>query len=131
MKFSDAEWQLMNALWQKYPATAREVMDNIPNSNTWAYTTVKTMLTRLVDKKAISETKQGNISVYEPLVSQQSARKSALQGLVDKVLGGTVEPIMHFLVEEKKLSVKDRQKLIEFLEKMDEPTREANDDTHE
>ncbi|OGC03049.1 hypothetical protein A2V82_06065 [candidate division KSB1 bacterium RBG_16_48_16] len=131
MKFSDAEWQLMNALWQKYPATAREVMEHIPNGNTWAYTTVKTMLTRLIEKNAISETKQGNTSVYQPLVSQQSARKSALQGLVDKVLGGAVEPIMHFLIEEKKLSKKDRQKLIELLEEMDEPTREANDDTHE
>ena len=119
MKLSDAEWQIMNALWKKHPATARELMDEIPAENNWAYTTVKTMLTRLISKKAVSEHKRGNTSVYEPLVSQQKARTGALKSLVDKVLGGTLEPVMHYLVEERKMSDKERRRLIRMLEEMD------------
>lgn len=120
MKLSEAEWQLMNALWKHHPATARDIIDFLPEDANWAYTTVKTMLTRLVSKGAISERKRGSVSVYDPLVTQQSARKSAMKNLVDKVLGGAVEPIMHFLIEEKKLTDKERKQLIHMLEEMDQ-----------
>lgn len=120
MKLTEPEWQLMNALWERQPATARDIIEFMPKENKWAYTTVKTMLTRLVKKGAIIEAKRGSISVYTANIAQKEARRSAVQRLVDKVLDGTVEPIMHFLVEEKKLSAKDRQKLIDMLESMDE-----------
>ena len=106
-------------------------MEFMPGDNTWAYTTVKTMLTRLVAKKAIAERKRGNTSVYDPLISQQSARKNAMRTFVDKVFGGTVEPIMHFLIEEKKLSDKDRRQLIEMLEEMDQSVREVKDGSNQ
>ena len=94
-------------------------MENVPGEVTWAYTTVKTMLARLVVKKAVSERKRANTSVYEPLISQKKAKQGALRSLVDRVLDGKVEPIMHYLVDEQKLSEKQRQKLIKLLEKMD------------
>ena len=126
MKLSDAEWQLMNALWEAYPATARDIMERLDNKIQWAYTTVKTMLSRLVIKEAMTERKKGNTSYYTPLVSQTSAQQNALKSLVDKVLGGTVEPIMHYLVEEKKLSSAERKKLIRILEEMEQKEEGAN-----
>ena len=122
MKLSDAEWQIMNGLWKKYPATAREVIENLESENDWAYTTVKTMLNRLVDKNVISERKRGNASVYAPLLSQQTARQNALNRIVDKVFGGTADPIMHYLIEEKKISNKERKKLLKILQAMDKKT---------
>jgi BlaI family penicillinase repressor len=116
MKLSENEWQIMNALWKKSPATAREVIEQIPGEITWAYTTVKTMLTRLVTKEAVSEHKRGNTSLYEPLIAQKYARKNAFITLFDKVLDGAVEPLMHYLIEEKKLSEKEREELIRMLE---------------
>ncbi|MBN1465906.1 BlaI/MecI/CopY family transcriptional regulator, partial [candidate division KSB1 bacterium] len=93
---------------------------------TWAYTTVKTMLTRLVKKGAIAESKRGSISVYEPLVAQKVARKNAMKNLVEKVFGGAVEPIMHFLIEEKKLSSVERRQLIKMLQDMDQQAKEGS-----
>ena len=60
MKLSKTEWQIMNMLWQENPATARELMAKLPSRVNWAYTTVKTMLNRRVDKKALTEYKRGN-----------------------------------------------------------------------
>ena len=119
MKLSDAEWELMNALWEQYPATARDIRERLPQDRDWAYTTIKTMLTRLVNKKAVSENKRGNTSVYEPLVTQSQARKTALHALFDKVLNGAPEPVLHFLIEEKKLSARDRKKLLDILNEME------------
>lgn len=116
MKLTEAEWQIMNALWQKHPATARDIMDRLPADVNWAYTTIKTMLTRLVEKQAVGEVKEGNTSVYEPRVSQQKARLSAFRSLLDQAFDGAVGPLVHFLAEEKQLTAKEKAELKRVLE---------------
>ena len=123
MKLSDAEWQIMKVLWKQHPATTRDILEQLSENINWAYTTVKTMLTRLVAKGAVSERKRANTSVYEPLISQKKARLTALRSAVDKVLDGTVEPLVHYLIDEQKLSEKQRQRLIQLLEDMDSSDR--------
>ena len=121
MKLSEAEWQIMNALWKRSPATARDLTEYLPKDTNWAYTTIKTMLSRLVTKKAVSERKRGNTSVYEPLISKTKARSKAVVSLVNQAFGGTVAPLMHFLVEEKKLTKKQREELIKLLNNETKP----------
>lgn len=116
MKLTEAEWQIMNALWQGHPATARQIMDRLDRRVNWAYTTIKTMLTRLVEKKAVSEAKQGNTSLYEPLVSQRKARRSALRSLLDQAFDGAVGPLVHFLAEERQLTAREKRALRRILE---------------
>jgi BlaI family penicillinase repressor len=116
MKLSDAEWQIMNALWKRYPATAREIAEYLPGNIQWAYTTIKTLLARLAAKSAVSERKLGNTSVYEPLVSLERARRTALRSLLDRAFDGTVEPLLNFLAEERKLSDRQRRQLLKILQ---------------
>jgi predicted transcriptional regulator len=59
---------------------------------------------------------RGNTSVYEPLVSREKARRSALSSFLDRAFDGAVEPLMHFLVEDKRLSEKQRRELIQILQ---------------
>ncbi len=127
MKLSESEWQIMNALWQRYPASARDVLERLPENINWAYTTVKTMLNRLVDKNAISERKRANTSLYEPLLTKHKARHSAFANLLNNAFEGTVGPLVHFLVEEKKLSPAERKELITLLQKEDQHKDKKND----
>ena len=117
MRLTDAEWQIMNALWEKYPASAREISGRLPENVKWAYTTIKTMLGRLVAKEAVQESKQGNTSYYEPLVTRSKARGMALKSLLNQAFDGALGPMMHFLVEEENLSEKQRAELVEVLRK--------------
>ncbi len=116
MKLSDAEWQIMNALWKQYPATAREIAENLPGEIRWAYTTIKTLLARLAAKNAVSEHKRGNTSIYEPLVSLNKARRTALRSFLNQAFDGAVEPLLNFLAEERKLTDKQRRELVKILE---------------
>jgi BlaI family penicillinase repressor len=125
MKLTQAEWQIMNALWEKHPATARDIMSRLPKDVKWAYTTLKTMLSRLVEKKAVSEQKQANTSIYEPLISQRKARLSAFRSLLDQSFDGAMGPLMHFLLQEQKLNTKQKQELIEILQNESEKSGEA------
>jgi BlaI family penicillinase repressor len=115
MKLTQAEWQIMNALWKKHPATARDIMSRLPKDVKWAYTTLKTMLSRLVEKEAVSEAKRANTSIYQPLVSQHKARLSAFRLLLNQSFDGAMGPLMHFLLQEQKLNDKQKKELIEIL----------------
>ena len=115
MKLTQAEWQIMKALWTKHPATAREVMSRLPKGVSWAYTTIKTMLARLVEKKVVSECKNSNTSIYEPLLSQRKARLIAFRSMLDQAFDGATDPLLHFLLEEEQLSAKQKEKLVEIL----------------
>jgi predicted transcriptional regulator len=115
MKLTESEWQIMNALWKYHPATARELGEHLPEDIHWAYTTIKTLLTRLVAKKMVSERKRANTSVYAPLISKKKAQRSAVGRLADQAFDGAVEPLLHFIVRDK-LSEKQRHELIQILE---------------
>lgn len=116
MKLTDAEWQIMNALWQDWPATARQIAERLPGDVTWAYTTIKTLLGRLADKQAVKETKKGNIALYEPLLSRPAAQRNALKTLVNQAFDGAFGPLMHFLVEDQKLTDKQKADLLKALQ---------------
>ena len=115
MKLTEPEWLIMNALWKKHPAKARDVVERLPSTVNWAYTTVKTMLDRLVEKKAVGKNKRGNIGLYEPLVSRRQARRTAMRIMLDQAFDGAFGPMMHFLVEDEKMSASQRKELIKIL----------------
>ena len=116
MKLTEAEWQIMNALWEKWPATARQVADRLGDDVNWAYTTIKTMLTRLAEKNAVKETKKGNVGLYEPILTRQNAQRNALKTLVNQAFDGAFGPLMHFLLEDKTLSKADKEQLRRVIE---------------
>jgi BlaI family transcriptional regulator, penicillinase repressor len=120
MGLTKAEWQIMNALWKKYPASARDVIDNLEEDIDWAYTTVKTMLDRLAKKGVLKVRKERNVSMYEPLVSQRKTRQAAIRTFVNQVFEGAVGPLMHHLITEKELSEKEKEELVRILKEEEE-----------
>jgi len=126
MKLTQAEWQIMKVLWKKHPATARDIMARLPKGVSWAYTTIKTMLARLVEKKVVSESKNSNTSIYEPLLSQRKARLIAFRSMLDQAFDGATDPLLHFLLEEKQFSAKQKQELVKILRN---ESLELNDET--
>jgi BlaI family penicillinase repressor len=115
MKLTEPEWLIMNALWEKHPVKARDVIERLPSTVNWAYTTVKTMLDRLVEKKAVGKSKRGNIGLYEPLVSRRQARRTAMRIMLDQAFDGAFGPMIYFLMEDESLSAGERKELIKIL----------------
>lgn len=112
---SEAEWKVMNAVWGNAPTTARRVLQATEDETGWKYSTVKTMLDRLVDKGVLSAELEGITTVYEPNVSCEDARRGAMQALADRAFGGAVGSMMHFLVENERLPRGERKRLAELL----------------
>lgn len=125
MKLNDSEWIVMQAVWESSPARARDVLERVHDETDWAYTTVKTVLARLVEKGALHEEKQGKSSVYEPLVTRESARRAAVRSLLDKAFDGTFGSLVQHMVASEKLGKKEREKLARMLAEIDRKERDA------
>lgn len=106
----------MNALWRQSPASVREVMTVLPNDNDWAYSTVKTLLTRLTEKGALQASSRGNSKLYTPLISRRDARQADLQAMLARAFDGTFGSLVHHLVDQETLSDKQRAALQELLD---------------
>ena len=120
LQLTEAEWKVMNALWEGHPATARDVLERIEEETGWAYTTVKTMLERLAEKGAVRLRRKGKATAYRPALSREDARRSALRALADRAFDGALAPMLHFLASSERLDKKERAELIRMLKRREE-----------
>jgi len=107
---SDAEWKVLHALWRRGKATSRELLGDL-SAEDWAYTTLKTMLTRMEEKGFVRSKPMRNAAQYEPLLTRGEAQRSALRTLIERVFEGASGPLLAHLAEEERLSEDDRAAL--------------------
>jgi len=114
---SRRERQIMDALFRLRRATAREVMASIPDPP--GYSAVRATLRILENKGAVRHQDEQGHHVYAPVVSRDSARRSALQGLVDTFFAGSVAQAALALLgtPANKLSAEELDRLARIVEK--------------
>ena len=116
----DTEWELLEVLWNAKRATARDVEAAVERTRGWAYSTVKTLLDRMVEKGLVSARQIGNVWEYTPALRKADAQRRAWAGFLDKAFGGAAAPALEFVARQSKLSKTDIQKLQALLKTMEE-----------
>ena len=106
-----AESQIMQALWAKSPQTPEELIAATGPANGWAEGTVRTLITRLLRKKAISGTREAGGYFYRPLVSRTDYVQTESQGLLDRLFQGEVAPLVAHFAAHRALTAKDVETL--------------------
>jgi BlaI family penicillinase repressor len=96
-RLSELEWEILKPLWEKGPMAARDIYQEVPKKYGWAYKTVKTMLSRLVKKGAITYDQIGNSYLYRSVHSRDEMTSSATRSFVQRVFDGALAPFLaHF-----------------------------------
>jgi BlaI family penicillinase repressor len=107
-RISDAELEVMEALWSSaHSLTATEVAERIPLERGWSLATVKTMLSRLSAKGAISFTEEGRRYLYAAVIGRDSYVGRESRRFVDQLFGGRLSPLVARLAEEQALDEDD------------------------
>lgn len=110
-RISEAEMQLLQLLWEDSPLGAIELADRAPADRGWSIKTVKTLLSRLVTKGAVTAKAEGRRYLYSPAVQRDAVAVNQARGLVDRLFGGRVSPLVAQLAEQKQLSDEDLAEL--------------------
>ncbi len=117
---SDAEWDVMRVLWQASPLTASEVITRLSGSKSWKPKTVKTLISRLVQKQALGCNKDSREYTYFPLVSEDECVDAESHTFLNRIFGGSVKPMMVHFIENEKLSPEDIQELKALLQEKEQ-----------
>lgn len=116
-----AEWHLLEALWEQERATARQIADHLHGDQQWAYSTVKTMLDRMVTKGLVHARQVGSVWEFTAAVRPDDARRSAWRRFIANAFGGAITPALEFIASEARLTKKQREALLALLDKEDRP----------
>jgi BlaI family penicillinase repressor len=115
-KISESEWLVMRVLWSNGPLTANEVVKELTGKTKWKPKTIKTLITRLMNKGAVKFEKEGRKYRYYPAVSQAECVRMERRSFVRRVYGGTTKPMLAAFLEDAKLSAEDISELRKILE---------------
>jgi BlaI family penicillinase repressor len=115
VSISDAQWQVMNAIWETQPATAQEVIARLADEADWAPATIKTMLHRLVAKEVLSYEMDGNRYVYRSRVRRGDCVRAASRSFLARVFDGEAAGLLAHFLRSSKLSAEEIRELRRIL----------------
>jgi BlaI family penicillinase repressor len=115
-RISDAEWQVMKVLWAQSPLTANEVVEALEASTDWNPRTIKTLLNRLVKKKALGYREEGRRYLYFPRATEAACVREESRSFLQRVYGGSLKPMLAQYLENEPLSAEDLAELRRILD---------------
>lgn len=110
-RISAAESQIMQALWANGPMGAEEIVREVGEAQSWGEATVKTLINRLLKKKAVASEREGGRAKYRPLLTREDYVTGESQGLLDRLFGGEVAPLVAHYAKHRPLSPEELERL--------------------
>jgi predicted transcriptional regulator len=117
---SDADATVMEVLWRSHPRSAEEVIAALADGTGWAEPTIKTLLNRLLNKGAISAEKDGRRYLYSPVLRREAWVQQQSEGLLARLFGGRVAPLVAHFSERGQLSAADIAELKRLVSELDD-----------
>ncbi len=118
INITESEWNVMEILWNTEFATIGDIKRALSDTN-WSDSTIKTLVRRLVAKKAVAINDDEAVFRYYPLISQQDCQKKETKSFINRVYEGSVSMLVTNLVADSNLNEKEREELLELIEKME------------
>lgn len=114
---AESEWSIMEALWESNPQTASEVAKALRTSTGWAENTVRTLLTRLVEKGALktSENASGT-RTFLPAVKREACVRAESESFLQRIFGGAAKPLLVHFAQSSKLTAVEVKELKKILD---------------
>jgi BlaI family transcriptional regulator, penicillinase repressor len=113
----DSEWAILRVVWKLEPCAAPTVQEELQDKKGWAYTTVKTMMDRMVKKGLLKTQRMRNLYLYTAAITQSQARRGEIMRTVTRAFDGTLTPMMQFLIENDELSEQEYEQLEDLIRK--------------
>lgn len=111
IELTSAEWAVVKAIWEKEPCTAPEVLERLADRTDWTYSTVRTLMDRMVAKGLLAVRKEGKLSWFESRVNREQAQRGELLYALKHAFDGATAPLVRCLLDSRGLSEKELDEL--------------------
>ena len=120
MKVSNAESVIMEALWDKSPLAAEDIVAAVAEPQAWTEATVKTLINRLLTKGAIAADKDGRRYLYRPVMQRDAYVAAESEGLLSRLFEGRLAPLVSHFSKTGQLSPEDVAELKRLIADLDD-----------
>lgn len=115
ISLTDAEWEVMECLWDHAPQTGRELAGSMKQKMGWARTTTLTVLGRLEDKGAVGSESREGMKQFSPLISRDAVAIQETESFLERVYQGSLSMLVSSLTKNQKLTKQDVDELYDIL----------------
>ena len=98
-QLTEAEWQIIKAVWKAEPCSAPAVQEALQKRTGWSYSTVKTLMDRMVTKGLLRTKRVRNLVLYSAAITKKQAQRGEILRTVKRAFDGALTPMMQFLLE--------------------------------
>jgi predicted transcriptional regulator len=120
ISITEAESVVMEVLWTRSPMPTEDVITALEGEQHWQEATIKTLLNRLLKKKAIKATKDGRRFLYSPVITRDDWVLSESKGMLDRLFAGRVAPLAAHFSRHGKLTKRDIADLKRLIAEIDD-----------
>jgi BlaI family transcriptional regulator, penicillinase repressor len=117
-RIAEAEYAVMEVLWEESPLTAADVAERVPAERGWSLATVKTMLSRLLSKGVLRHEEEGRRYLYRPAIRREDYVAEESRRLIDRMFGGRITPLVAHLAERDRLTPADIEEIEKLLREL-------------
>ncbi len=110
----------MEALWRAGPLTSDEIVADVASRQAWGEATVKTLINRLLKKRAIASGRDGGRHSYRPILQRADYVQAESQGLLDRLFDGQLTPLVSHFAQHRALKPDDIARLKRLIEELDD-----------
>ena len=116
MQISNAEWRIMKIIWMEGKQTSTDLIAVLSERFDWSKSTIKTLLTRLVEKGYLTREKSGKAFVYSALLTQDQGLDLVVEDVKDKVCSKRIVQVLENLIKASDFTLADLNQLQQVLE---------------
>jgi BlaI family transcriptional regulator, penicillinase repressor len=103
-ELTKAEWSIIKAVWDTEPCTAPDIQEKLRRQTAWTYSTVRTIMDRMVVKGLLAAEKVRHLTIYRSAVTRQQAQRGELFYALKHAFNGALTPMVQCLLEAANLS---------------------------
>ena len=111
VELTEAEWAIIKAIWKAEPCTAPQIQEELKEETGWSYSTVRTIMDRMVNKGLVSSEKVGKVTIYRSAVTRAQAQRSELLYALKHAFNGALTPMVQSLLDTSNLSAAELDEL--------------------
>ena len=119
VQVTEAEWKIMECLWDHAPQTMGEITATLEPATGWTRQTVITLLKRMTEKGAVSMDDSGRAKKYTPLITREEASAEETHKLLDHVFKGKASLLVNQLVDSGNLTEEDLKEILKAMHEME------------
>ena len=116
---TEAEWTVMECLWEKSPRTGRETVAWLDQKMGWTRSTTLTMLRRLEAKGAVAGDTEGELKTFRPMIAREEVAVQEAENLLDRVYKGSLSLLVSSLTKKQSLPQSEIDELYAILREME------------